>query len=124
MTIDIPINIPRCMPKSARCSRSTSTPLVSNDVALLDELFWDSPHGALWRRREPRRHRGDPRLPAARSPADLARTLRHTVITTYGDDFATAMTEFERPGRAAARARPGCAPMPGHGGWRVASLRT
>ena len=33
---------------------------------------------------------------AARSPAGLARRLVRTVITTYGRDFATAMTEFER----------------------------
>lgn len=30
----------------------------------------------------------------ARSPAGLMRTLQHTVITTFGGDFATANTEF------------------------------
>jgi hypothetical protein len=35
---------------------------------------------------------------SARSPLNLARTLRHTVITTFGRDFATAMTEFQRHG--------------------------
>ena len=33
---------------------------------------------------------------AARSPAGLARRLANVVITTYGNDFATAMTEFHR----------------------------
>ena len=33
---------------------------------------------------------------AARSPVGLARTLSRTVITTYGRDFATASTLFER----------------------------
>ena len=36
----------------------------------------------------------------ARPSAGLARTLARTVITTYGRDFATAMTEFRRDGSA------------------------
>jgi Protein of unknown function (DUF3225) len=32
----------------------------------------------------------------ARSNVDLKRTLTHTVITTFGRDFATANTEFQR----------------------------
>jgi len=32
----------------------------------------------------------------ARPAQGLARTLQHTVITTFGRDFATAMTEFKR----------------------------
>ena len=35
---------------------------------------------------------------AARPAVGLARTLQHTVITTYGRDFGTAMTEFQREG--------------------------
>lgn len=34
----------------------------------------------------------------ARPAAGLARHLANTVITTYGRDFATAMTEFHRDG--------------------------
>jgi hypothetical protein len=33
---------------------------------------------------------------AARSPAGLARTISRTVITTYGRDFGTASTLFNR----------------------------
>ena len=33
---------------------------------------------------------------AARSPVGLARRISRTVITTYGRDFATASTLFER----------------------------
>jgi hypothetical protein len=36
---------------------------------------------------------------SGRSSANLTRTLRNTIITTYGNDFATANTEFERNGR-------------------------
>jgi hypothetical protein len=72
--------------------------LVSNDVAVLDELF----------RRDPRtiRYGGTEQLygydeiaafRSARSSAGLERTLSRTVITTYGRDFATASTLFHRP---------------------------
>ena len=44
-------------------------------------------------------HRSD-QVQQARPSAGLARTLAHTVITTYGYDCATAMTEFRRDGDA------------------------
>ncbi|MEI8277063.1 MAG: oxalurate catabolism protein HpxZ, partial [Hyphomicrobiales bacterium] len=36
----------------------------------------------------------------ARSPVGLGRTISQTVITTYGRDFATASTLYERPSAA------------------------
>lgn len=72
--------------------------LVSNDVAALDELFWASPLTVRYGIGE--NLYGRDAIVAfrrARSPLNLARTLRNTVITTYGEDFATASTEFLRP---------------------------
>ncbi|MEG3128404.1 oxalurate catabolism protein HpxZ [Pantoea cypripedii] len=73
--------------------------LISNDVEVLDELFWHDSRtvrlGAsenLYGIEEIRAFR------AARPSAGLDRTLRHTVITTYGDDFAVCSTEFTREG--------------------------
>lgn len=73
--------------------------LVTNDVAVLDELFWDSPltlrYGAaeiLHGIEEIRAFRN------ARPAIGLARELLRTVITTYGRDFATANTTFRRDG--------------------------
>ena len=73
--------------------------LVSNDVAVLDELFWHDARtvrlGAgenLYGIEEIRAFR------QARPAAGLARTLRNTVITTFGDDFAVCSTEFTRAG--------------------------
>lgn len=71
--------------------------LAGNDTAVLDELFWPSEFTV--------RYGGGENLVgieairafrAARSPAGLARRLANVVITTYGRDFATAMTEFHR----------------------------
>ena len=73
--------------------------LVSNDVQVLDTLFWNSPHtlryGAgenLYGYDEIRAFR------AQRSPQGLAREVLRTAITTYGQDFATANLEFQREG--------------------------
>ena len=73
--------------------------LVSNDVAVLDELFWNSPltlrYGItenLYSHEEIRAFR------ASRPSAGLERELLKTVITTYGRDFATANCEFRRKG--------------------------
>ena len=75
--------------------------LVSNDVEVLDELFWHDPRtvrlGAgenLYGIEAIRAFR------AARPAAGLMRELRNTVITTYGDDVAVCSTEFTREGSA------------------------
>ncbi|MEH0834294.1 oxalurate catabolism protein HpxZ [Pectobacterium cacticida] len=73
--------------------------LTSNDIAVLDELFWHDEktvrYGAgenLYGIEEIRAFR------LARPSAGLDRTLRNTVITTYGHDMAVASTEFTRAG--------------------------
>jgi hypothetical protein len=71
--------------------------LVNNRVEVLDELFWPSEHTVrfgvgenLYGIQEIRAFR------SARPATNLARTLRRTVITTFGSDAGTAMTEFVR----------------------------
>jgi len=72
--------------------------LVNNDVAKLDALFRDDPRTI--------RYGGGENLygyaeikafRSARSPVGLGRTISKTVITTYGREFATASTLYERP---------------------------
>lgn len=76
--------------------------LVNNRVEVLDELFWHSPHTVRYGATENLvGYEAIAAFRAARSPAGLARTLSHTVITTFGRDCATAMTEFRREGSAA-----------------------
>jgi hypothetical protein len=72
--------------------------LVNNDVATLDTLFRDDPrtirYGGgeiLYGYAEIKAFRG------ARSPVGLGRNISRTVITTYGKEFATASTLYERP---------------------------
>lgn len=74
--------------------------LVGNDVAVLDELFWHSPHTVRYGAGELLYgHEEIARFRSARSPAGLARTIQREVITTFGRDFATASIHFERAGR-------------------------
>ena len=93
------INLPEVLAELTAAFDRYETALVGNDVEVLDELFWTSPHtiryGAgenLYGIDEIRAFR------KARPAAGLARSLQRTVLTTYGDDFGTAMTEFRREG--------------------------
>ena len=73
--------------------------LVNNRLDVLDELFWDSAHTIRYGAAE--NLYGIEAIRAfrqGRPSAGLARTLQRTVITTYGRDHATAMTEFVREG--------------------------
>lgn len=73
--------------------------LVHNRVEVLDELFWHSPHTVRYGVAE--NLHGIAAIRAfrqARSAAGLARTLHDTVITTFGRDCGTTMTEFRREG--------------------------
>ena len=71
--------------------------LNDNDVAVLNELFWDSPHTLRYGIAE--QLYGYPAIAgfrAARDPLNLRRELTRVVITTFGEDFATASCEFRR----------------------------
>ena len=93
------INQPEVLAEVTAAFARYEDALVHNRVGILDELFWTSPltvrYGAaenLYGIDEIRAFR------QARPSAGLARTLQRTVITTYGADHATAMTEFFREG--------------------------
>lgn len=75
--------------------------LVNNHTDVLDELFWPSEHTVRYGAAE--NLIGIAAIRAfrlARPSHGLARSLHRTVITTYGRDFATAMTEFRRESTA------------------------
>lgn len=91
------INIPEIVAEVTAAFERYERALVGNDVAVLNELFWNSPHTLRLGITE--NLYGHPAIAGfrrGRSPVGLARRLRNTVITTYGRDFATANTEFLR----------------------------
>ena len=93
------INLPEVLAEVTAVFQRYEQALVGNDVAVLDELFWHSPHTLRYGASENLYGYDAIRaFRAARSPQGLARALHNTVITTYGRNFATANTEFQRPG--------------------------
>ena len=97
----LPLNLPDIHAEVSAAFARYEAALVANDVAVLDELFWDSPHTIRYGVGEQLVGIEEIRaFRAARSPVGLDRTLRRTFITTFGRDLATAMTEFTRPGFA------------------------
>jgi hypothetical protein len=91
------INDPKIVAEVEAAFSRYEMALVANDVATLGELFWRSPLTIRYGIAEIL-HGSDEiaAFRAARSPAGLARRLSRTVITTYGEDFATASTLFHR----------------------------
>lgn len=91
------INIPEVVAEVTAAFQRYEKALISNDVAVLDELFWNSPQTVRFGVTE--NLYGYDEIAAfrsQRSPVNLDRILINTVITTYGRDFATANTEFQR----------------------------
>ena len=95
------INLPDVLAEMTAVFARYEDALVNNRIDVLDELFWDSPQTVRYGAAENlvgieaiRAFR------AARPAAGLARRLSNTVITTYGRDAATTMTEFHRDGSA------------------------
>lgn len=115
------INLPDIVAEVTTAFARYEKALVSNDVAVLDELFWDSPHTLRYGATENLYGYDAIRaFRAGRSAQGLARELVHTVITTYGRDFATANTEFRRAG-ATRTGRQSQTWLRTPEGWRVVS---
>src|SRR5712664_3541607 len=108
MDVDLPEVLTEVTEQFARYEKA----LVSNDVAVLDELFRND--GRTLRYGIGENLYGYDAITAfraARSPAGLMRGTAQTVITSYGCDTAVASTLFYRdsaPGRVDGRCRHGC----------------
>jgi hypothetical protein len=98
-TVAMQINLPDVHAEMSAAFMRYEDALVHNQVEVLDELFWTSAHTIRFGIAEDLygidairafRH--------ARPAVGLQRRLQNTVITTFGRDFATAMTEFRREG--------------------------
>src|SRR4029079_3024137 len=95
MDIDLPDVLAEVSAQFARYEKA----LVSNDVAVLDELFRSDPRTLRYGIGE-NLYGYDAIMAfrAARSPVGLMRRTDRTVITTYGRDTAVASTLFYRDG--------------------------
>ena len=95
MEIDLPEVLAEVTAQFARYEKA----LVSNDVAVLDELFRNDPRTLRYGIAE-NLYGYDAIMAfrAGRSPVGLMRRTEKTVITTYGRDTAVASTLFYRDG--------------------------
>ena len=91
------INKPAVVADVRRAFDAYEAALTTNDTITLDALFWD--HPAVIRYGTGEVLKGKDEIAAfrrSRDTADLARTIEDLVITTYGDDIATAFCEYRR----------------------------
>ncbi len=114
------VNLPGVLAEVQAAFARYEAALTGNDIATLDALFWD---GALVIRYGITENLyGASEIAAfraARPSMGLMRRLSRTVITTFGQDFATVSTLFHRdttPGKVG-RQMQSWVRMPG--GWRV-----
>ncbi len=91
------INLPDVLAEVTAQFMRYEKALISNDVAVLDELFWNSPHTLRYGATENLYGYAEIQAFRAGRPVQgLERVLLKTVITCYGRDMATANVEFQR----------------------------
>jgi len=115
------INEPAVLDEVRAAFAAYEAALMANDLQALDALFWSSP---LTIRFGPGQNLyGIEAIQAFRQGrvgGSPQRTLSNTVITTFGREFATANTEFQREG-APCPARQSQTWVKMADGWRVVS---
>jgi hypothetical protein len=93
------INLPDVVAEVSAVFEQYELALVNNDVAVLDVLFYNSPHTLRYGATENLYgYEAIKAFRASRPSQGLARERMNIAITTYGRDFATANTEFQRVG--------------------------
>lgn len=99
MMIRDDINRPQVVAEVTAAFYRYEDALVNNHIDVLDELFWHDARTVRLGAGENLYGIDDIRaFRAARPAAGLQRTLRHTRITTFGEDYAVCSTEFTREG--------------------------
>ena len=93
------INIPDVVAEVRDAFARYERALIANDTETLDALFWNSDQTVRFGVRENLYgFHAIARFRKTGPAMDLTRTLINTVITSFGRDFATANTEFQREG--------------------------
>ncbi len=95
------IDLPDVVAEVTQAFNRYEKALVSNDVDALNQIFRNDPRTIRYGAGENLYgYDAIKSFRVARSPVGLGRTISQTVITTYGRDFATASTLYERPSAA------------------------
>ncbi len=95
------IDLPEVVAEVRKAFDAYEDALVNNKVDMLNALFRDDRRTIRYGVNEVLYgYDAIKSFRVARSPVGLGRTISQTVITTYGRDFATASTLYERPSAA------------------------
>lgn len=89
------INDPDCVAAVTQAFEAYEKALIDNDLSVLDEYFWDSEFTVRFGVAE--NLYGAAAIQVYRrqcQPVGTGRTLQKTVVTTFGDSFATVSTQF------------------------------
>ena len=116
-----PINLPEIVSEVRAVFERYERALQDNDIPVMEELFWN--HAATTRYGVGENLHGWQSISDFRRSGKLGkfrRTLLNTIITTYGRDFATANTEYQREGEAKT-GRETKTLMRTEQGWRIVS---
>ena len=113
------INIPEVVSEVTKAFLDYERALATNDLDTIDSLFWNNsltlrygPNGTLVG------HDAISAFRRARDIKGIKRTLRNTMINTFGTDFAVTNTESDRDG-VTNRQSQAWVRMPD--GWRIVS---
>jgi hypothetical protein len=92
------IDLPEVVAEVRKAFDAYEVALVTNDVDALNMMFRDDKRTIRYGVNEVLYgYDAIKSFRVARSPVGLGRTISQTVISTYGRDFATASTLYERP---------------------------
>jgi len=120
-SVTSPINLPDIVSEVRAVFERYERALQANDIPVMEELFWN--HDATTRYGVGENLHGWQSISDFRRSGKLGkfqRALFNTIITTYGRDFATANTEYQREGEATTGRETKTLMRTAHG-WRIVS---
>jgi hypothetical protein len=94
------VDIPEVLAELTAIFETYEKALVTNDIATLNSLFWDSPATVRFGSRDVERQYGHAEIAefrTKRGAVNAKRTLQNQRITTFGRDFGIANTEYRMP---------------------------
>ena len=94
------INNPQTLTELTRQFNRYQQAIIDNDIAVLNELFWNNPHTIRYGTGENLYgHAAIASFRGARDPGSVARVVGRSTVTSYGSDAAATNIEFTRAGR-------------------------
>ena len=94
------INNPQTLTELTRQFNRYQQAIIDNDIAVLNELFWNNPHTIRYGTGENLYgHAAIASFRGARDPRSVVRLVGKSVVTSYGRDAGTTNVEFTRGNR-------------------------